>query len=231
MTDHLKNIVASYYVGMQKANMLVAVFAIDGVTVFATDKFVRLFGDVFFSESFHSSLRQNLLEKQPSELVNKLLEYHLLVIESKTDYQYLLNIELAEGIRSYRIITCPIFSPEGEVIAVEIKAKIFCLFPFSQIFIDGIKKQPKRSSQNINLSLRQRQIVFYLLLNYSQNTIAQLMGISRGTICKIIAEDICPKFDLPGNSATLLVNEILKYDFQYLIPQGIFDTPALIHIN
>ena len=231
MISNLKIIVDNYYIGMQKANMLVAVFAIDRTTVFATDKFVQLFGEVFFTESFDESLKQNLLEKQPAELVVKIRDYNRLVIESKIDYQYLLNIELNDGIRSYRINTCPVFNPDGEVVAVEIKAKIFCLFPFSQLIKEGIKAMPRLSSESINLSLRQKQIVFYLLLNYSQNTIAELLGISRGTIAKIIAEDICPKFNIPGSSATLLINEILKYDFQYIIPQGILDTPTLIHIN
>ena len=199
--------------------------------IFATDKFVQAFGDNYFTNTFNEKFINCLLEEQTSKVVDKIREYNRLVIESKTDYQYLINIKLPNGITSYRINIYPLFSGKGEVIGLEIRAKEFCLFPLNHIIKDEINTNIKLSSSKIKLTRRQKQIIFYLLLGYSQRMTAELLRISRGTVAKIIAEEICPKFNLPGTSSSMLVAEIVKYDFKYLIPSGILDTPTIIHIN
>ncbi len=230
MKSHINSLVNLYYSGMQKSNMMIAVFDLTGGLIFATDKFAQLFGKVYFNNRLESTMYQQMEENQP-HLVDKLVEIRKRVVDTKEEYQYLLNLHLHNGIHSYRVTTYPVFAPDGSVIATEIRCKVFYWFPFNQLLKDGLCEKPKLSSKHIKLTSRQKQIIFYLILGYPQQTIAEMIGISRGTIAKMIAEDICPKFNLPGTSATVLVKTITQYDYEYLIPNGIISMPKLIMIN
>lgn len=62
-----------------------------------------------------------------------------------------------------------------------------------------------------HLSNRQKQILFLLLLGFTQNKIAESLEITRGTVVKTIAQ-ICQKLHFPTLSASYLLQSINKHD-------------------
>lgn len=238
----LEKLIANYYQGMQHHDLLVVVYDLEGKIQFATDKFAEKFGVYYLSDSLskeidgtfginylRDNLRKNIYEQvavmQP-EIYKIWQNIRLKVIENKKAFRYLMNVKMHIGIKCFNVMHRPIFSPNGEVIGTEVIGLEYCAFPYAKL----IEDQPGQvlSSENINLTLRQKQILFYLIIGYSQQAIADFLGIKRGTIAKLIAEEICPKFKLPGGSATQLVKTILKYDFKYIIPEGIQLVPKIV---
>ena len=215
---------------MKHADMFVALFDLNGGLLFSTDKFANLFGGLYFNDKLETQIYQLMQENNP-QIIEQLISIRNKVKETKTEYHYLLNLCVNSGINTYRVTSYPVFSPDGEVIATEIRAKVFYWFPINQILKNELVEKHKLSSANINLSLRQKQIIFYLLLGYPQQTIGEILNISRGTIAKMIAEDICPKFNLNGASANMLTRAIMEYDYQHLIPNGIINVPKVVMIN
>lgn len=74
-------------------------------------------------------------------------------------------------------------------------------------YINSGKKIGK--SEIEHLSNRQKQILFLLLLGFTQNKIAEGLEIGRGTVVKTIAQ-ICQKLNLPTLSASYLLQSVDK---------------------
>ncbi len=75
----------------------------------------------------------------------------------------------------------------------------------------------------IKLSKREKQVVFLFLSNFNSQEIANILSqidnksISKNTIDSVFADQLFIKFNVVNRTA--LRNELLKYDFNRLIPK------------
>ena len=230
MNKLLETLIQQYYYGMTNSDMLIAVFDLDGIIGFSTNKFASQFGESHFSANLRPVIKKQLHEVQP-EVATRYIQIRKQIQTNKTEAQYLMNVQLIDGIHCFLVNHRPIFAPDASVIGTELHARIYYLFPINQLIQTGESIDQKISSSHIHLTLRQKQIIFYLIIGLTQENIARILKISRGTVVKMIANDICPKFNLVSGSATFLVKEILKYDFKHIIPDGILNVPKLILIG
>lgn len=72
----------------------------------------------------------------------------------------------------------------------------------------------------VDLTEREEIVLFMLIGGYSQQEIAQLIGVSRGMVHKIIAEKLCVKFELSLVSTKLLVETAISCGFANFIPES-----------
>ncbi len=74
-------------------------------------------------------------------------------------------------------------------------------------------------SQQISLTENEEAVLFLLLYHYSQQEIAQVLKCSRSEVVKIIAENLCIKFDLPILSTKLLITKAMSQGYAMVIPE------------
>ncbi len=124
---------------------------------------------------------------------------------------------------NYLITHSPISLPNGEIFAYRyIYRKI--IIPLSEYFYMNKKRfNVTRVSLNnvcnIKLTEREQLVLFFLLLGLSQKEISVNLNCSRGLINKIIAEKLCPKFDIEGISSQLLIEKAIQAGFDSIIPK------------
>lgn len=70
----------------------------------------------------------------------------------------------------------------------------------------------------IDLSEREQLIIFLLLIGHTQDKIASYLQISRSFVAKIIGENLCPKFNSIGYSASILKDKLIADGYHHFIP-------------
>lgn len=124
----------------------------------------------------------------------------------------------------------PFFNSHNEVIAVYGVATPATPINMEHLlFSYNEEKLTQGSSLAIQLSPRQHEILFLLCFNISQSKISEYLGITRGTVSKIIMEQIMPKFDDVYNVESL-VAKALEYGINYHIPISLV-TPKVIELE
>lgn len=172
------------------------------------------------------------------ELRFKLASVRKAVIHLKRPVSTLLIHPFNKVFDNFLLTTfIPLFMPTGEVVAILGTTTDYSMFGIQE-FRDSLEKihQPKRKKNVIptefpkSLTIRQHEILFLLLLGATQEMVAQILEISRGSITKTITQSILPKFNLAGASVKLLVEYCRQKNFHYIIPRSLC-VPRLIVLD
>ncbi len=131
----------------------------------------------------------------------------------------------------------PIFHPCGKVIAVQSYLRNFNMFGVHDYFsgyeqkllnIPSIMKDV--SELPINLTTRQYEVTFLLTIGMTQRRIAEFLGISHGTVSKLIADTICPKFGIDDSNSQHLIDKVREMKLHHYLPSSLCK-PWLIVLN
>jgi hypothetical protein len=225
-TTYIERVMLPFYKGYSTQNIEMCIRGIDGRYIFATDKFsqsvigapikeiLRRDGEMFSNE-----IRGERLTKARTLLVSTMSQnpslMHAIFIGLRHD-----------GEVSYTSYL-PLFNPQGELFAIqithekmtrtqtsqEIFARHHTRFNTVEMSLDNILPVPLTEVEQCVLTL--------LLLNYSQESIAKIFGVSRSYVAKIISDNLCPKFNVSGFSAKQLVEQAVDLKYHFLLPKGL----------
>lgn len=145
------------------------------------------------------------------------------LIKHKRPFNYICKYKNSGKL--YITTTEPVLDVNGELIGKrefdnefklfrhrELVERFFNRYDINVVALEDIK-------ESVNLTEKEEVVLFMLIAGYSQYEIAELMGISRTYVLKIIAEGLCIKFDMSLISTKLLVDKALSLGYGNFIPE------------
>lgn len=170
-------------------------------------------------------------------ICQKIIELLQIVISEKRSTNY-ISVITRQGKFTPRIINLlPIFHPCGEVVAVQSTSSEYKIFNVQEYFkIRPLQRWYPLSLSNlapefpIKLTTRQHEIVYFLSHGFSQNDISYMLRIHRGTVSKIIADYLCPKFGLNDANTEKLLIKAKAMNYHKYLPVS-FCQPCIISID
>ncbi len=123
----------------------------------------------------------------------------------------------------------PIIHKSGEVIAIHSSSIDSYILRFQgHLRKPNIKSSDKEFKKLF--SSREIEILFLLANGATQDQIAQILNIARTTVSSIIANQICPKFNIAGANTKILVDAAINAGFYLDMPESLWK-PCIIVLN
>lgn len=230
----ISDIAIPYFLGAVDKNFISVMYDLEGKIIIATNEHAKLFGYSSWSEIKGKTLADLYPHEDYSSFIDKLSSLREKVISDKKSITHLLylpfNSNSFEMMLSYHF---PIISPRGDVVASRAIIKRLNMVNTSIRINNYLKSLAKNSNKNgkaYKLSSRQEEILFLLTIGFSQEQTAQHLGITRGTIAKVISEEICPTFGITGSNSKLLIKEVISNNFFNNIPHKVMK-PIVIEVD
>ena len=238
--DYINQYVLPAFQGMVTQDLLCTIYDWDGRVILGTTKSAQSIG----LESWHDlrgySYQTPNMEKAILFAKNKglplaqvlndcqaIYELQQLVVKHKKPLKYLDLMPYNGEMLSYMVFLVPIFHPNGAVIAYQSITQEYMFYGIHDFLstIQGsssIKKAPASSAlPSIKLAPRQREILFLISQGITQNIAAKILAIKRGSISKIISEQLCPKFAIDPPCTQILIKKAIALGFNKSIPNGL----------
>lgn len=176
-----------------------------------------------FKESYTSALKDEIYT-----YTKKLLTLQEIVFNSCKVVQFIDMLPYNNQFLTYVTTYTPIIAPSGNVIAIQ----SFSIQSYVLRF-QGHLSPPNeviKSEELNNFTNRELEILFLLSNGATQDQIAQILNISRGTIAAVVSNQLCPKFNIAGANTRLLTESAIKAGMYKHMPRSLW-RPCLIVLN
>lgn len=122
----------------------------------------------------------------------------------------------------------PLCMPDGKVAAIYGVRRPVQLPSWRELIISHMRKFDTSlaivgTSILFDLSYNAELILFFLINGFVQEEIAKFLNVSRGYVAKIIANELCPKFNIDGCSTKLLVDKAIDLGLSSYVPSTIIN--------
>lgn len=94
----------------------------------------------------------------------------------------------------------------------------------------GDTKQRVYSSNNTIFTQREQEILFLLTYGVTQDQIAQILNVTRGTIANIISKQLCVKFGIQGSNTKILTQAAVNAGIHQKMPRSLI-RPCIMILN
>lgn len=161
----------------------------------------------------------------------------LKAMETKDVVNFLVLLPLHKSLHGYARTAVPIIHPTGEVVGVSVTAYEYSFFGVQE-FLEVLHnekyeaksyyhEQDKSDKNDRGLSPRQKEILFLVGQGLSQDYAAKILGIKRGTLSKIITDQICPKFNIFPPHYIKLLEAVKNEGLDRHIPESFWQTRVI----
>lgn len=242
--EYIVNTILPTFSGMVNQDLISTVYDYNDNVILTTQKLAQIFGYKSWQTVLNQSA-QDIIYKQPlPQNISQQFEQN---IQTMFDLRFKLSVIRHEVLKLKRPVSTllvhpfnrvfdsfllttfiPLFMPNGEAVAILGTSTNYSMFGIQE-FRDSLEKlhQTKNKKADIptkfpeTLTTRQHEILFLLLLGATQEMVAQILDVSRGSITKTLTQSILPKFNLNGASVKLLVKYCRQQNFHYIIPKSL----------
>lgn len=219
--EFIKKVVIPYFWGNhEKDYMYIIVFDILGRIIYCNQAYASLYKynslDEIYGKTYAEIAKDHPV---PVEVINKveIIRNQVLNHQKMIRFIYLANKNTIRG--AYINHHFPVFYIDGSVICTAVRIKEHTLMSKSQLFSLGSSKQPMaKDHPETSLTTRQKEVLFLLGTSFSQEEIANHLGITRGTISSCIAS-ICKKLDIQGQNTAALIDIATRMKLISNIPE------------
>lgn len=170
----------------------------------------------------------SILQNEIEPYARKLITLQRIVFESCRVIQFIDMLPYNDQFITYITTYTPLLHPDGTVIAIQ----SFSIQSYVLRF-QGHISDPNSSNQadlKGKFTNRELEILFLLSNGATQDQIAQILNISRGTISAVVSNQLCPKFNIAGANTKLLTEAAINARMYKNIPESLW-RPALIILN
>jgi len=177
--------------------------------------------------------KQILLEIK--KYCNKLAILEQAVIVERTVASYIELFPYQNFYKSSIGTMIPIMDLTGNAVGIQVFFSAYELFGIEDYFKQF--QQPNKTLakfsesvmiESVKLTRRELEITYLLAHGFSQYQISGILQITRGTVSKIISNQICPKFNIHGSNTKLLINKVKKLDYLKNPPQSLLKPLIII---
>ena len=123
----------------------------------------------------------------------------------------------------------PIIHPNGEVVAIQASTIETYILRF-QGHIDNPNISTYDKTFYDQFSTREREILFLICNGASQEHMAKMLKITRGTVSAIIHNQLCPKFGISGSNMKELMKQAIHAGMSRSLPEALWH-PCIIVLN
>ena len=176
-----------------------------------------------FKESYSTTLKDEI-----DTYAKKLVTLQEIVFNTYKVVQFIDMLPYNNQFLTYITTYTPVISPDGEVVAIQSFSIQSYVLRF-QGHISSPNEVAKPDKLN-NFTNRELEILFLLSNGATQDQIAQILNISRGTIAAVVSNQLCPKFKIAGANTRLLTEAAIKAGLYKHMPQSLW-RPCLIVLN
>lgn len=239
--EYMDNVVFKCLGNVLEQDIYADIINRDHVIEFMTDLSARsvgsLYGQLLHGRSFYLFKEEALLAQVFKDYYNEatrdmfhyygehLIYLQKIVLQQGKVIKFIDMMPYNNEFVCYLTTYFPIVHPSGEVVAILSSSVRSHLLHYSD-HLDDFEVEPFDGQ----LSARQHEIMFLLANDVTQEQIAQLLSVTRGTISSVITHQLCPRFSISGTNAKLLAQVARKYGFHRQIPPSLW-RPALIVLN
>ena len=214
----INNVMLPFLRTLKYQKLTVAAFELDGTFLFLSDRGRKtrrgktnvIIGTKYATFEDNSGILVKEKEKIRKQVIEFKKSIQYLYISNNIDPEHKLEFPI------YMAHHIPFFNSAEEVIATYIISSPVAPLNFEKIMFGSIEKL-KNQELTVDLSKRQHEILFLLCYNINQNKIADYLGITRGTVSKIIFEQLISKFDNVFNIESL-VERAIECGITYRFP-------------
>lgn len=248
--DYLNEVIIPWFKPLIYQDVMSSLFDTNGVILYSTEKSAKSVGYKMWQEAIGTSYQHvNLdlvikmlgdgVKESASKIVeacHKIYRIHQLVVSSKNVINFIDLMPYNNQYKSYLETYIPIFHPDGTVVAVQSVTVDFKVFEFSDLFfmrddsITGKSLSIPNDLPPIELPTRQHEILYLILHGIPQEYAAQILNIKRGTLARIISDQICPKFGIHGSNTKLLIEKAMQMGFNEYMPKSLW-FPGIIILD
>lgn len=248
--EFIRNVAVKLYQGASNQRFAFAIFDLSGRIMSASRVYSKYFAfdspSEMHGETF-LSIATRLIEKRRIEgsvknpnkvfydIVGEWERLRQKVIQTEDVVSYINIAPFPQGTAVFQAYHLPIWNPSGKIIGTK------TISGNNNVFHDVIllrnrfikrKTLPNRELINSlpELTSLEYKIILLLSLGLSQNNVASLLNIARGTIANTISERICPKFGLHGANTKLLISLLMEIEYFNHMPYDMI-SPILIETN
>jgi|GEM_PF-4631996 len=231
----IEQIVIPFLYGSINKAVYIAVYDISGTVVFASNRYKEIVTPSPQTQIVGTPLK-NLWEGVGlnKTIMVQLENIRQWVIHNQKKSEYVLFLNKPADIPV--IIThLPIFYVDGSVIATYIIASQFQFVPSYDLLTNNQQNStplPTTPNKIYNhqippITERQQEVLFMLIAGIPQEQIATYLNISRGTVSSCIA-GLCKKFDIVGQSSTLLAAKAAGLGFGSKVPKAFINAGIIL---
>ena len=124
----------------------------------------------------------------------------------------------------------PLLNPAGDLIGIQIVCTIYNNTPLENLFYNHDITYDLKLIHRIGLTAKQHYALFLLCNNFTQEEISAIFQVTRGTITRMIVDQIAPKLGVIVANAFSVVTKAKEIGLQYYLPSNLFDN-AIITIG
>lgn len=161
--------------------------------------------------------------------LKKLVYLQQMVFEKAMVIQFIDMMPYNNQYLSLMTTYTPIIHPTGEVAAIQASTIETYILRF-QGHIDNPNSSTYDEKFYAQFSTREREILFLICNGASQEHIAKLLKIARGTVSAIIHNQLCPKFNLIGSNMKELMKRAIQAGMSRSLPEALWH-PCIIVLN
>ena len=231
--DFLNSIVIPSAYGSLNKKVINAIYGLNNKLIFATNFYAKMLGFDSYTKIVgknHYEIDGEFHLPQHAKLIPTANHLRNKVIELESIIGYAEFVQYNDKFHVNTVTNYPIFYPDGSVIAVGKIARPLQMFLNPKIYLDLIEDIDcdddddevfLEHSLMENLTQRQEEVLYLLMLNFSQKQIAKILKINRGSVSSHITL-LCEKFKINGQSTPLLVQRAHKMGFLNHVPASLF---------
>lgn len=189
----------------------------------------KFYNDTATLEKFFGQKYIELHKEAVSAYGKKIYYLQQVVFNTGTVIKFIDMLPYNESFTVYITSYVPLIHPNGEVLAIQSTSVEGDISRF-QRYICKPNAQSNNKHLDENFTNRELEILFLLTNGASQNEIAQILNVARTTISSIIANQICPKFNISGANTKILIERVIKAGLYLNMPNSLWK-PCVIILN
>ena len=248
--EFLRDVVAKSYVGIEGLGFIFAIYDLGGKIVMANKGYSRYYGFDNPSDIFGLTLpdlARNLVQKTSPLRTNGITDniYHEMIDEWEHLWQkvicteevvsYINVMPFIKGTLILQGYHIPVWYPYGKLIGTMTISASNNVFHDTALLRNRVLNKAGSSLKSKKISLPELtaleyKIVLLLSLGFSQQDVAKLLRLVRGTVASIISERISPKLGIHGSNTKMIVDMLFEIEYFNHMPHDMIP-PVLIETH
>jgi predicted DNA-binding protein (UPF0251 family) len=235
--EFIQNYLLPTWIGAENKKINTVIYDIEGKIIFITNNFANLFNCHNWRLVVGKKLQETMREPDPDmeAFFKDIDSIRMKVVNTQNLEKYITIKNYAYGLDAFVVFHYPIFMEDGTLVATQAISKRMTnyhpLINFNKIFQTSIESNTQTNAwAHFSLTEEEYEILFLLNLGLTQDEAADLHGISRSKLAKIINYKIAPKLGITDNSLQDLIKKANKFKIFNSIPSK-FLRPQVIKIK
>lgn len=229
----MNRVVLPFIAGSVNTKLQSLVFDLSGNIIFSTSHLKLVLcgkNQEIIGKTIHNLENLSLV---PSHILQQLEKLRIQIITTETTLRYCVFINNSKLSIAYNIVHAPIFYHDGTVCGSRAIVTNFSWFGYKEYF-SAILRPYRRDNKiirrmNIKLKITPKQHITLFLLScgFSQNEIATIIEVTRGTVASNIAS-LCKKFGLNQQNTPLLIKKFNELKIGNTPPKSLLESKIIV---